>query len=239
VALVRKLQPNAVVFGATQTDVVWSGNEEGTADYPQWYIIPSGEGPKHYLASSVAGYLVPEANVHTRPTWFWTPNSDDKLRPLSEMLNIYYSSIGRGANLLINLTPDTRGLIPDAEVKRAAELGAELNRRFAKPLATTDSTDRWSEANTLDLDLGRGQSVDHILLEEDLRFGQRIRSYKLEAFTAGKWTTIVSGQSIGRKRIERFAPVNASVIRLRVLETDPLPKLRTLAAYFAGAEKHD
>ena len=228
--LVRELQPGAVVFGGTRPDVRWSGSESGWASYPLWNVVAQGDGPRVWLGPHNAGWFAVEANIHTRATWFWTPDSDHTLCTLEGLVSAYYRSIGRGANLLVNLTPDARGLIPEAEVRLARAFGQEIRRRFDRPLAWTDSRERWGEGRTLDLDLGGTRRVDHAVIEEDLGFGQRIRAYRIEAAAGGQWTAVAEGLSVGRRRIERFSPVMASALRLRVLRTDPLPKVRLFAA---------
>ena len=47
-------------------------------------------------------------------------------------MDIYYRSVGRNAVLSRNVPPDKRGLIPETEVKRLAEFGAEIQRVLAR-----------------------------------------------------------------------------------------------------------
>lgn len=232
VDLAQRLQPGAVIMGGSRPDLRWTGNEEGLAPYPLWYVVEPGQESANWVPDGAAGWLVPEADVFTRPSWFWTPGSDSGLKNTEQLLNIYYRSVGNGASLLINLTPDNCGLIPDKEVKLAASLGAELQNRFGKPIAQTNSEERWGEGNTLDLDLGGNLYVNHVVLEENIRYGQRIRAYSLEAYVNGTWQKIATGASIGRKRIERFAAVKAEKFRLRIFDSKPLPKIRSMEAFF-------
>ena len=231
--MVRDLQPGAVVFSGTRPDMRWSGSEQGWAPYPIWNVVARGDGEPLWTPPYVQGWIGAEANVHTRSNWFWVPDTDETLKTTNELVDIYYESIGRGANLLVNMTPDNRGLIPDVEVDRLRSFGQELERRFREPLARTDSADCWFEGNVLELDLGTERRVNSVVLEEDIRYGQRVRAYRIEALQAGVWKTIAEGQSIGRKRIERLEPVLAVKLRLRVLETAPLPTIREFAAYDA------
>ncbi len=230
-AMVDDLQPEAVVFNGTRPDIRWSGSEQGWAPYPSWNVIELGQGVKDWVPPYVQGWIVPEANVHTRSTWFWTPDSDDTLKSVEEMVDLYHTSIGHGANLLVNMTPDTRGLIPEAEVERLAEFGEALKTRFANPIAETDSHHKWSEGNTLELNIPDGASFNSIVLEENIEQGERVRSYSLQHWKDGEWVEFASGESIGRKRINRFDPMHAEKIRLKVLETEALPKIRKFAVY--------
>ena len=227
VALIRRCQPDAAIMGGTQPDLRWPGNEDGLAPYPLFYVVEPGQEAENYLLPGCTGWIVPEADVFTRPTWFWTPDSDDRILSLAQLMEIYHRSIGHGANLLVNLTPDRRGLIAEAEAARMSEFGREIKHRFAAPLRTQ----AWDENHALQFDLGGSLCIEAVLLEEDLRFGQRVLRYRLEARQAGQWTPLAEGQTIGRRRIERLAqPVTAEALRLRILETQPMPKIKTFAA---------
>ncbi|HPA45484.1 MAG TPA: alpha-L-fucosidase [bacterium] len=230
-SMVRDLQPSAAVFGGSRPDIRWSGSEQGWAPYPIWNVIRRGEGIPLWAPPYVQGWIGAEANVHTRSNWFWMPNTDDTLKTTEQLVDIYYESIGRGANLLVNMTPDSRGLIPEKEVDRLRSFGEEIERRFHTPLARTDSDGRWLEGNVLELDLGGERQADNVVVEEDIRYGQRIRAYCIQAWNEGKWETVADGQSIGRKRVQRFEPVMIPKLRLRVTDTLPLPGIREFAAY--------
>ncbi|MEI8062638.1 MAG: alpha-L-fucosidase [Verrucomicrobiota bacterium] len=231
VALVRQLQPAAVIMGGSQPDLRWPGNEEGLAPYPLACVVEPGKEKANWVPPGTVGWVVPEADVFTRPTWFWTPESDGALFGLDRLLDIYCRSIGHGANLLVNMTPDRRGLIPDAEVTRLTEFGAVLQHRFGNPLAETSSDGRWDEGMTLDLEFGRTATMRWVILEEDLRFGQRVRRYQLEARRNGVWSVVAEELTVGRLRITQLpASVEAEAVRLRVLDTVPLPKVGRMAA---------
>jgi alpha-L-fucosidase len=177
------------------------------------------------------GWIVPEADVFTRPSWFWTPGSDGALFSLERLRDVWDRSVGHGANLLINMTPDRRGLVPEAEVRRLAELGDDVRRRFGHPIAETAGEGRWSEGQVLELAWERTATVASAVMEEDLRFGQRVSRHRVEAEVGGAWRTVAEGTTIGRRRIVSFAPVAARRLRLRILETASLPEIRLFAAY--------
>jgi alpha-L-fucosidase len=230
-ALVHHLQQNATLFGGTRTDGHWAGNESGTAPSSIWNAIAKGTG--FYLSPEDEGWFYSEAVLFTRAHWFWTPHSDDTLRSLEELIDIYNASIGHGATLLMNLTPDTDGLIPAAEVERMREFGETVRALYGTPLAVTDSTQGWSEDTTLYLKLDHPQWVDRVVLEEDLRSGQRVRAYVIEVKRDGHWSKVSEDTSIGRKRIAIFQPVEVAELRLRILKTDPLPKVRHFSIHAA------
>ncbi|MFV2068660.1 MAG: alpha-L-fucosidase, partial [Pirellulales bacterium] len=230
-ALIRSLHPGAVIMhsdcSSVGTDVLHSGSERGVASYPLWNAVRPGQVRKGMLP-----WRLVEANIYTRPKWIWTPNSDDKILSVERLMQAYYESIGRGSNLLVNLTPDPRGIIPDAEVKRMEDFGAEIKRRLGKPIATTTSRLGWSSPGVLELDLVQAASIRHIVLEEEIAHGQHVLVYEIDAFDGSNWKTVAKGESIGRKRIERLAsPAIARRIRLRVLKANAVPMIRDFSVY--------
>lgn len=230
--LIRQFQPNAVIFNGTHNpDARWSGSEQGWAPYPLWNIVRKGQGLKNWLPADAQGWYCPEACIHTRDTWFWKSDTDQTLRSVEYLLQAYHNSIGRGANLLVNITPDNRGLIPDAEVKRMAQFGAELKRRFNVPLARTNSLKGWTQPGLLEIHLAKIQTVNHVILEEDIARGQHILAYAIDAFIDGKWKTLAEGKSVGRKRIEQFESVSTEKIRLRINKADTIPAVKEMAVY--------
>jgi alpha-L-fucosidase len=231
IAIARHLQPNAVIMGGTQPDVRWTGNEDGLAPYPLWNVLHPGQEAAHYLPPGVTGWLVPEADIFTRPSWFWTPGSDDGLASLARLLDVYDRSIGHGANLLVNMTPDRRGRIPAAEVARLTEFGAAITRRFGQPLAQVGSEAQWKDDLTLELPLTHPAEIGTVVIEEDLRCGQRIRCYRIEAKVDGHWREVAAGTSVGRRRIQRLPGGHTDGLRLRILDGDIPLNIRAFACY--------
>ncbi|MBN2291296.1 MAG: alpha-L-fucosidase [Pirellulales bacterium] len=137
-ALIHSLQPDAVITHpfCIRSEVLHPGNEKGHAPYPLWNVVRRGRLRKEsWMLPESEGWLPAESNIHPRLKWIWTPGSDNKILGVEQLMRAYYTSIGHGSNLLVNLTPDTRGLIPDAEVKRMRNFGAEIKRRLDKPNA--------------------------------------------------------------------------------------------------------
>ena len=231
-AYVHALQPMAVVYGLSFSDVRWSGSEAGWAPYPLWNVVQRGTGRANWLMKQAEGWFIPEANIYTRASWFWKPDSDPTLKSVDALMTAYDQSIGRGANLLINMTPDTTGRIPEAEVQRLANFGKAWQQRFENPIATTDSRSGGTSPSLLELDLGGEATVQWLVMEENLADGQRVLAYEIEAFVDGGWQKVAAGQSIGRKRIEKLDPaITATRLRLRITKALAKPTIRLLAAY--------
>lgn len=228
--------PNAITFqGRRLGSTRWVGSEYGTTDYPTWSTV---NGKQSDLP--VKGVGVPDGNLWAPaecdvsllvPKWFWTPGCDARIVGLPRLLDIYYRSVGRGSILLLNIAPDDHGVVPEAQMKRLAELGDEIRARFSKPLATT-SLIMHKNTGEITLPLGSEKWVDHIRMKEDIRGGERVRSFKLEAKTAANvWTTLNVGSHIGAQQIIPFVAVKATELRLQIVESAAPPSLVEFAAF--------
>ena len=143
---------------------------------------------------------------------------------------MYYRSVGRNCNLLLNATPDTTGLIPEVIVPHYANFGKEIGRRFDKPIAETKGGD-----DTVELALKKPAKIDHVIIMEDIAHGERVRAYEIEGLVPGnKWQKLCDGVSIGHKRIQQFDPIEVAKLRFRATKTAAAPKIRRLAAFHVG-----
>ena len=243
----EKHQPDCVYYSSTQrSDHRWIGNESGTAAYPCWATMPGGAGGVSHNApgwKTCLGGGDPEGPVWSPGMvdvplrgaggihdWFWAPGHDGAVLPVDTLVRMYLNSVGRNCNFVLGEVMDRDGLVPEADIKRLAEFGRELAHRWGKPLAETAGT-----GATVELKLPAGSRVGSAVLMEDIARGERIREYSLSAQLAGGvWQEVAKGQSVGHKRVEQFAPVEASALRLRVDRSVAEPQLRKLAAYAAA-----
>jgi alpha-L-fucosidase len=143
VALIRKLQPEAVIFSDAGPDIRWVGNERGYAGETNWSMLHRDRfypGAPHYRELP-EGHLdgthwVPaECDVSIRPGWFYHASQDDQVKSVKELLDIYYGSVGRNGVLLLNVPPDRRGLIHENDVARLAEFRSVIDETFRTNLA--------------------------------------------------------------------------------------------------------
>ncbi|MGI4729977.1 MAG: alpha-L-fucosidase, partial [Janthinobacterium lividum] len=148
-AITRKMQPTAAIFGDVGADVRWIGNEEGHAGETCWAtytpLAPdSGKAPangyvKYWLG--VAGtrggkYWMPaECDVSLRPGWFYHENQNAQVKTPYTLLDLYYKSVGRGADLDLGLSPNKNGLLDEEDVNALQKFGAILKETFAVNLA--------------------------------------------------------------------------------------------------------
>lgn len=227
----------AMIFQGPRATIRWIGNEDGYAPEPLWNALPrkDAESGVATAADGTPGgdaWLPLEVDVSIRrPNWFWSTRNADRLLSLEQLLQIYYRSVGRGAQLLLNLPPDTSGRIPDADAARAAEFGAEVRRRFGAPVASVVNVDPG-----VTLSLGGRGPVDHVILEEQLRGGQHILAWELEGRQGNTWRPLGAGRSIGHKRIQPIEPGEYDVLRFRSTGAAiGTPALRRFAAYLTGS----
>ncbi|WP_138478471.1 alpha-L-fucosidase [Dyadobacter bucti] len=226
--MVRSLQPQAVVFGGTRPDVRWSGSEQGWASYPLWNSVGKETWADNWVGPENTGWLPAEANIHTRDRWFWYPDSDKTLRSVDFLTKVYLESIGRGANLLINMTPDTSGLIVPAETQRLADFGKQIETMFSREVKAMHSVS--AEKETI-VDLRGKTKLGWFEMEEDISKGQHISSYKLEAWTNGKWTPVATGSSVGRRRIQQLENLETDRLKFSVTSDKPDIPVKKLAVY--------
>jgi alpha-L-fucosidase len=105
--------------------------------------------------------------------WFWHPKHESKIRTVDELVEIYYGSVGRGCNLILNGNIDRNGLVPEADLKRFKEFGDEIRRRFGKGIAETSG-----RGNTVELTLAKPTVIDNVILMEQITEGERVRQYR-------------------------------------------------------------
>jgi alpha-L-fucosidase len=232
-AAVSRLQGDCLRFGP---DVWISGGHTGVAPETLWCSVNTATGRISDRPTTISGeplgqfFRVWETNTTGNGPWFWAGQSKSAVAPLPELIEIYYESVGRGANLLLNFAPDRSGLMPDEVVHRARQFGDEIRRRFARPVAETSGP-----GESLTLDLGGTVVIDHVVVMENLTGGQKIAEHCIEAMVDGRWQRIADGQTVGHKRISRVAPVAVSKVRFRCLKSiQGRPEIRRLAAYWAG-----
>jgi len=236
--LVETHLSEAVILQSPQANIRWVGNEAGLAPYPAWNSLSSKD-----LATGVS------TSLHGNPdgdawaplecdvplydhAWLWSKEKEKLRRSLNELLNIYYKSVGRGAVMLLNATPNTDGLIPEGDLARYRELGEELDRRFAHPIGETAGQ---GALHTIQFE--RPTEINQFLIMEDFRYGERVRGFVVEArTTAGQWETLNTGSSVGRKRIVVFDPVEATKVALRITESVGKPLVRDFKVYFVPGD---
>lgn len=147
-ALVRKLQPQAVLFSDEGPDVHWIGNENGIAGKTNWSKLDPNKvaigkpGQGEYLQHgdpNGTAWIAGECDVSIRPGWFYHQKEDSKVKSIAHLLDIYYKSVGRNGTMLLNIPPDKEGRFNEHDVKRLNEFTSVLRRTFSENLARNAS----------------------------------------------------------------------------------------------------
>ena len=244
----RTYQPNTVVFADTGLfeygDARWVGNESGLVDYENWNVIDR-HGYRRWRPVEAD---TPLRNLH----WFWHPNDEASLKSLDVLLDTYDKTVGRGAQLMLGLAPDNRGLLPDSDVKRLEEFGAALRKRAENNLALHHLPTTPQEAAALDGDRDTFWSApagshhaqieanfdhpitfDHALTMEWLNDGQHIQKYEIDVWSEAdrSWKPIAQGEAIGHKKIEQFPAVTTKRVRLNILSSTGEAHIREFQLY--------
>ena len=135
----------------------------------------------------------------------------------------FFTSVSLKVSVRWSLTPDPSRLMPVGDVSRLSEWGAEINHRYGAPLAQTQGLKK-----SLTLKFDKETTVDACIIQEDIAQGERIRKYVIEANVNGKWQKLGEGESVGHKRIAKFAPVATRVLRLTTPHTVAMPPISNL-----------
>jgi alpha-L-fucosidase len=270
---VRRLQPEAVIFSDAGPDVRWVGNEAGHVGETNWSTLRREEfypGTPDYAqltsGHEQGSYWVPaECDVSIRPGWFYHPEQDAEVKSVGQLLDIYYKSVGRNGVLLLNVPPDTNGLVHEKDAQHLAEFRAildeSLRHNLAAHKAVTASSVRqaapghgadqvvdgdadtwWIAEETVrrasfTVELGEPVAFDRALIQERIQLGQRIRSFRIEAFGDGAWRPVAEGTTVGYKRLLRFPVVTASQVRLTILDARACPTISEFGLFRASARE--
>ncbi|MCU0335466.1 MAG: alpha-L-fucosidase [Chitinophagaceae bacterium] len=269
--LVRQLSPNTVIFSDIGPDTRWVGNESGIAGTTNWNTLDTagfqrGQGgpPTDTLNSGnrYGRHWIPaECDVSIRPGWFYHAEEDGKVKSGETLFQLYLKSVGRGANLLLNVPPDTRGLIHEndsAALVGFAQLRQQLDgkRQLAATATLLQHNIKKQVTALLDQDLKTGVQIalpavssvaldfakpttlNCMLLAEDLRQGQAVAAFTLKLYDdKGELLRSVAGTTIGQKRLLTFAATTASRVVLEITDTNKLPvQLASMQAYLLPAQ---
>lgn len=230
--ILLKYQPHAMIFQGPAATIRWVGNEDGFAPSPCWNAIDRADartGTATSLNSDPNGnvWMPSEVDVSIRrPDWFWSTANEKKVLTSDQLLSIYYRSVGRGCQLLLNIPADRDGLLPEADCASARSFGMELRRRFSIPIARTCGT-----GTRITLNFDAPSKIDTVVFQEDISHGERIRRYRLEGRFDGTWKPLGTGTSIGHKRIQPVPPSIVDALRLTATASAGTPILRAFAAY--------
>lgn len=241
-----KLDPqfkNKFPFGSHPLDEIY--NPGDMTDYDL--------GSRKKIADADLLFWYPaETDVSIRPGWFYHPSQDSLVKSVDKLADIYFNSVGKNGVFLLNVPPDKRGLIHDNDVKNLIGLKEVIDRTFntdyseasiikvnGEEIQTKEnffSNGYWlaGEMNTnpvIEIELAAEATFDVVMLQEEIRVGQRIEKFFLEYWNGNEWIKFSEGTTVGYKRLLRFEPVTAGRIRLIIEESRMNPALSGLGLF--------
>lgn len=268
--IVRELQPSAVMFSDAGPDIRWVGNESGMGSLTNWSLLkrdgmyPGGDFAKILGEGHDDGnYWVPaEVDVSIRPGWFYHQNQDSQVRSPVNLMELYYSSVGRNSNLLLNVPPDRRGLLHEHDVNSLLAFRELLKKEFeidlAKGKKVTSSSIRGKLYKASNVNDGNPETfwttndsrttgdliisfeteteVNRILLQEYIKLGQRVQEFKVSALVNSEWKPLIDGSTIGHKVIRKFPVTKASKIKITISKSKACPVISNIELYRAPGE---
>jgi alpha-L-fucosidase len=263
--IVRQYSPRTVIFSDIGPDIRWVGNEKGIAGDPNWNFLDTA-GFKRGLGAPKEDTLnhgnyngkqwIPaECDVSIRPGWFYHKEEDDKVKKPKKLFELYLQSVGRGANLLLNVPPDRRGLINEND--SAALIGFKKLRDESFGNNLLKQADSYYEFSQKDLknkplllrgfdttasyyginlqnfivQLPQAQLVNCIVLREAIHLGQTIRRFSVVLYRDDRAIGEIQGTSVGRKRILTFPTMNITSFRVYLEDAQGNDNISGIAAY--------
>ena len=204
-------------------------------------------------------WIPAECDVSIRPGWFWHRN--EKPKSAAELLEIYYNSVGRNCFLILNVPPNSSGLISSEDLQVLREFSNLRYTIFSKNMAqnsiVTASSIRgedssFSPSNVLQegidlywapesneetreweivLNLQRAVEFNVIQVQEPIQMGQRIFSFHVDVVICGEWETIARGTTVGYKRLLRIPTIESQYLRLVIDRTRANPLVAFIGIY--------
>ena len=205
-------------------------------------------------------WIPAEVDVSIRKGWFYHAEEDTLVKTPQQLFDIYLTSVGRGSTLLLNVPPDRRGLVHEKDVASLQGFRELLDTEFRTNLAlnkkvtatshrgddkryaanhiTDGNKDTYWSTNdevltgSLEIELEKNQSIKYVVLQEDVRLGQRIKAFSIDVLQGDQWESVVRATTIGYKRILRLEhPVQAEARRINILDAKACPVISNVAVY--------
>ena len=253
---IQRLQPKAVM-AIMGDDVRWVGNEKGLGRETEWSatvltpgIYARSEennkrlgvfskakdlGSRSMLAEATELFWYPsEVDVSIRPGWFYHAEEDTKVKSLKHLSDIYFQSVGYNSVLLLNIPPDRRGLIHEADVKRLKDFAAYRKRVFADNRVVKGRKE-WNAVSGSEkiYSLKPESEINVVMLQEDIAKGQRVESFAVEVLTEQGWQEVGQSTTVGYKRLLRFPAVKASQLKVKINECRLTAHISQVGAFYA------
>ena len=215
VAEIRSCQPEILIFNMWDPDTKWVGNESGVAHSPNKLTVGALDFSINKDIQDLLDepkFLPTECDCRMRlENWFYSENDEDTVKSLDELMGLYYYSVGRGANLLINIGPDRSGKLPKADKEALLRFGQQIRKDFGRSIVC--NAVQSGKMLTIDMDL---QLVNHVVLSEELDPNCEVENFeiKIYPYSYGAPITVYRGTTIGHKAICVFPTIKTNRIEI-------------------------
>jgi len=268
---IRKYQARAVIFSDAGPDIRWVGNEKGFAGETNWSprdnegTFPGFADEKALNTGEEDGtsWIPAECDVSIRPGWFYHSTDDDKVKSVAQLMEIYYGSVGRNANLLLNIGVDRRGLVNEHDIARLIEFKIAreeaLKTNLARGRATASNfrgndtqfsptraldgrpetywaTDDGVKKAWLEIDFGREIEFNRFLAQENIALGQRVKRFSVAIWRDERYETIAQQTTIGYKRILVFPVARTRKLRIVIEDSKASPTITNIEIFRAPGD---
>jgi len=266
--IVREMEPNVIFFSDAGPDIRWCGNESGFVNETNWNTITSDTlyagkpGINELLNTGEengTSWIPAEVDVSIRPGWFYHAKEDSLVKTPEQLFDIYLTSVGRGANLILNIPPDRRGLINEIDVASLLGWKKLIDQRFSinfahnKPSKASSvrgnsavysaemvvdgnketywATNDQEKTGSVEIDLEENKLISYIMIQEYIQLGQRVKDFTVEIEKNGNWLEVAKGTTIGYKRILRIDPQKAQKVRVVISDAKACPVISNIAVF--------
>ena len=243
--MIRELQPHAVIWndGGDRGDLRWVGTEAGNVGETNWSLL-NKEGEVtwpmlHFGLEDGDSWVPGETNTSIRPGWFYHTTEDAHVKSLSKLMDTYYKSVGRNSTLLLNFPIMPNGRIHPTDSLRGIAFNKMIHEVFKKDLAKDGKKNVQSSIVTIQWD--KPTTFNRFVAEEDIRYGQRVKKFTLEALVDGQWQPLKDAlvekgdglTTIGHRRIICFPTVTATSLRFTIVDSKAEPLIKRTSVYLA------
>ena len=212
VGVIRELQPEIMIFSMWDPDTRWVGNEAGIAPFEIYNTITPDSQWQEAAWIDEDRFLPYECDCRIRrKSWFYKEADESYLRDEEDLLSLYEYSVGRGGNLLLNIAPDTEGLLPEKDSSNFISFGKKLKERFQDAIDCKIT----AEGDEFFIETDKEQKVNCIVLEEDLTNGESVTEFEIMQATP-VYVSIYTGKNIGHKRICTFPKTFGDRFKIKI-----------------------
>ena len=252
--MIRELQPKCLIWndGSDRGDLRWVGTEAGNAGETNWSLLNAeGDVPYeqlHYGLENGNVWCPGETNTSIRPGWFYHETENENVKSLSKLMDTYYKSVGRNSCLLLNFPVAPNGRIHPTDSLRGIAFKKMIDEVFKTDLAKKAKPRSLPISKRLGgvwggslITFKKPTAFNRFVVEEDIRYGQRVKKFSLEAEVDGQWVPLKDElvdhgdglTTIGHRRIICFPNVTATKLRFTILDSKCEPIIKRTSVYLA------